>query len=234
MGWNKNRPLGTQTVSLADNDIRENNDALEASLDNEHQFTSADSSGIHKEGSARIYSDLAANIGAADSEEGRVYLETDTNKLKVTKAAGVWSQISPQHNFVRASWFPVADLLLDQVVWTEMTHAGLHAALTTTGGNILIQCTIGGIRVDTNDVVVMFVLYLDGAAVTAAANGMGAAPHIDGQSSPAENYRSLHLSWLATPVAAGAHTIELFYKLNNAGSAYALTQFGCNLVAMEM
>lgn len=81
--WSSSTPLGTSLIRDFDDLYRTDKSILEASLEEEHDFTGSPlTAGKHKLGSARVYVGLAAGKTAA-AEEGRVFFATDTDTLFV-------------------------------------------------------------------------------------------------------------------------------------------------------
>jgi len=92
-GWSKGLPSATSSVALGDDDIRSNNSVLQAAWEDEHYFTdgSANSAGVHKEGSARIFTQAAQPTAVAP--EGQLWHDTDDNALYVY-AGSAWTQVN--------------------------------------------------------------------------------------------------------------------------------------------
>lgn len=77
MAWDKTKPAGSQKLRLADDDIRANNDALEAALSAEHEFaTGGNQTGKHK-------TPTFLDNGGDPSQP------TGTNEVKLYNNAGV-------------------------------------------------------------------------------------------------------------------------------------------------
>jgi len=77
-------PSGTSLISEGDDLLRQHWDSLDTTIVEEHYFNdSAASAGIHKPGSARVFYGPASATSAvgASTDDGRLYLESDTGNL---------------------------------------------------------------------------------------------------------------------------------------------------------
>jgi hypothetical protein len=228
--WDKTKPAGTTLVSQADDYIRANWAALEDALGVEHQFTAADQSCYHLEGAARITIDTAANLGAADTEEGRAYYETDTTTLRYTDDADTWHQLSPKRNVAQGSWIQGDDEVhTDSIIWTDITNGDyvLHADLTTTGGDLLISASIS---VKAVGAPVYFLLEVDGNPVTEATNGLAwvwADAETDG-------YGTVNMERLVEGLAAADHVVKARWKVGAGGLATMQGNFAQTIVLEEV
>jgi len=107
MSWDKGKPIAGRKARYVDDDIRANNDAIEAAIHFGHDFaTGSTQTGEHNDGSAKIYSAAAApttkedGVTAlnADDVGKRLWLDTSVtpNVLKVLTAIGspnTWTAI---------------------------------------------------------------------------------------------------------------------------------------------
>ena len=107
MSWDKGKPIAGRKARYVDDDIRANNDAIEAAIHFGHDFaTGSTQTGEHNDGSAKIYSAAAApttkedGVTALDSDDvgKRLWLDTSVtpNVLKVLTAIGTpntWTAI---------------------------------------------------------------------------------------------------------------------------------------------
>ncbi len=104
MAWNKANPAAGIAAKQLDNDIRTNNDALEAALGNEHDFTTGSTqTGIHTQGSARCFwqaTEPLTRIGGAaftSADLGSLWIDSDDNKMYIlTATTPTWTNISTE------------------------------------------------------------------------------------------------------------------------------------------
>lgn len=90
MAWDKDLPNGGYTLRRSDNDIRDNNDALESALDNEHAFaTGGAQTGYHTQGSGRAFFQATAPSTRIDgtafvsADRGSLWADSDDNMLYI-------------------------------------------------------------------------------------------------------------------------------------------------------
>ncbi len=83
--WNKNMPSGSSLRSQGDDLMRQHWASLQSAIEDEHYFTdSPTTAGIHKQGSARIYTGTASQVSSPSdvtNAEGRLMFATDTGDL---------------------------------------------------------------------------------------------------------------------------------------------------------
>ena len=82
--WNKNMPSGTSLISEGDDLMRQHWGSIQSLVQDEHYFNdSLTSAGLHKAGSARVFYGPSSAMSAvgAGTDDGRLYLESDTGNL---------------------------------------------------------------------------------------------------------------------------------------------------------
>ena len=94
--WSSILPSGSASISVGDDNIRDNNVSLELAWEDEHYFTdgSATSAGVHKAGSARAFSQSAAPTAVAPI--GQIWHDSDDDALYIAEGAGTgnWTQVN--------------------------------------------------------------------------------------------------------------------------------------------
>jgi len=230
MAWDKDKPAGTTDVSQVDNDIRDNNAALETSLGQEHQFAPGDTGGEHLEGSGRAWVDVAANLALRDSARGRLFIETDTNTMRYGDAAGVWRELSPRRNVAKYSLTPEVPIQSAAVAWVDIGAGIVHVDITNREhGRLMLTATI-----TVKQLVAGHAGYLrfavDGIGVSAgvAPTGAGAVIEYEGRVVTITLTRLVEDTDNGISLAAGAHTVTVQWMNDAAGGTMELT-IGANL-----
>ena len=93
-GYSKNQPSGSSSIRDGDDMLRSDKSILEAALNDEHYFTpqtsaSSASGGIHRKGSARVFTGTRASLATPSSadSDGRLYYATDTESLHIIQTS---------------------------------------------------------------------------------------------------------------------------------------------------
>ena len=105
--WDKGSPAPGIKAKQLDNDVRTNNDALEAAIDNEHDFaTSGTQTGDHTQGSARCFFNDTAPATRID---GSSFIETDNGSLWIDTDDDAFYIMTDYSEVVAADkWTPVS------------------------------------------------------------------------------------------------------------------------------
>jgi len=246
MAWDKEKPAGGDEVATVDNSIRTNNAALEAAVNEEHSFaTGGVQTGEHREGSAVLYRDHDADVLVLDCRAGRAALAKDTHRLYVGNDAANWQQESPKHvtALAGATVNPEA-ALAEQAAWTAVPGFAAATEFTPSGDaastcDLLIMCSIVA-RCETDGGQLHFVLYLNGASVTAATNGLACIAYSQGGDA-LERVETITMVWLAAGVvkgagsgAGGAIQVQPRYKTTAGASGAMPAQFRPVLTIVEI
>ena len=102
--WDVAQPAGSLAVSLVDDQVRVDKSTLLAALGLEHTFGASDTSGIHREGAARIWVGTAAamltpttlSYTASTTGKGRLYFATDQDALYYGDGTETWAVLIPK------------------------------------------------------------------------------------------------------------------------------------------
>jgi len=88
--WNKDMPSGTSLVSEGDDLMRQHQESLENTIEEEHYFTdSVTSAGIHKKGSGKAFcADLSALSTSGADDVGRLFYAVDNESLHILGESG--------------------------------------------------------------------------------------------------------------------------------------------------
>lgn len=145
-GYTTTAPASGDLISAGDDEIRSSKSYIRAVLDDEHYFTTASASslsgGVHKRGSARIFSGARASLttpSSADSH-GRLYYAEDTGGLHFIATSSMSTILSP-HKPVSCVATATGALLGAGLDWVgvavgDTTGVGGHpAAWFGTGGS---------------------------------------------------------------------------------------------------
>lgn len=131
-GWSKGLPSGISNIALGDNDIRSNQSVVQAAFEDEHYFTdgSANSAGVHKEGSARAF--VQATAPTAVAPKGQLWLDTDTDRLYVAEAAGTgsWTTVLGDVTLTSAQTFSALQEFTSGVSASQLTVTGTVRAVS--------------------------------------------------------------------------------------------------------
>jgi len=234
--WNKSKPAGTTPVSQADDYMRANWEALEGNvgvtgIGNEHHFTSSDTECYHLEGSARAYVGTDTDKNAADSKEGRLYLATDNNKLYYGNSDEAWTQFRPKPNATQSS---IVFGLAPTTTSTTFTncHASLNTTITTTGGDLLIICTITGNN-GYKEKHIYFSLKVDSTQVTTAGYGLAM---IDADADGVANGAMATITMVrrVTGLSAGSHTVYPQWRVDADSEGHLATEYSHTVVVQEI
>jgi len=134
MVWTKTLPLGTKAGNLLDNDIRDNNEALEAAVDAEHVFASGeDQTGKHK----FAVEDEATRDGDSDYVAGSLSITTDTVSGEYVLTFAIDDEGIEWHTPLDAFLNNANDWVLGQYhTTTEIATVGANIASVWTEANI--------------------------------------------------------------------------------------------------
>lgn len=243
MVWDRNEPTGAREVSAVDNYLRDNQAALETALDAEHSFaTGGTQTGEHREGSAVCWRGLDADIGLVTPREGMLYFASDTRRLYIGNDATpcAWQAEAPRRNVHRGGTINAVDRALpEEAAWAIVpgftTTSFALSGDTGATSDLLITLRMV-VRCDTDDGIIAFTLWIDGAAVTAAGNGLAVAPHVDA-SDTNEQSVMISLTWLHTAVVkAGAGTIDIEprYQCTAGASGVVVAGFSTSINIIEL
>jgi len=234
--WDKSKPAGTTPVSQADDFMRANWEALEGNvgvtgIGNEHQFTSSDTECYHLEGSARAYVGADTDKSAADSKEGRLYLATDNNKLYYGNSDEAWTQFRPKPNVIQSSIVFEVPLTTTSTTF-ENCHFSLNATIITTGGDLLITCTLTGNN-GYKAKRVYFNLKVDTTLVTTAGWGLAM---IDADTDGVANGAMATITMVrrVTGLSAGSHTVYPQWKVDADSEGHLATEYSHTVVVQEI
>lgn len=142
-GFSNAQPSGLSSIRLGDDLIRADKVVLEAVLNDEHYFTpqtsaSSLSGGVHKAGSARIFSGLRASLStpASADSSGRLYYATDTESLHFYGASSTstinWGRAVPGAIGVSATTNVASGTSVPAVLSAELYDVG---GFFTAGGS---------------------------------------------------------------------------------------------------
>jgi hypothetical protein len=212
--WDVTKPGGTDYTNTVDDTIRADKAVLLSAIGAEHDFTAPTTTGVHAEGSARAWVDVAANEALRDSSEGRLFIETDTNTLRYGNAASAWTVLAPRRNIVKESLTPGGGVNYSNTAWANI--ANVTKAITLVGGRLLISCTI-----TVKETVAAHTGYLrlavDGVGVSAG-DAAGVMVEYTGVAQSFTLTRLVEDGDNGIDLAAGSHTVTVQWKVSAGGT----------------
>ena len=138
--WNASMPSGTSDVAHGDNLMRQHQNSLEITLEEEHYFAdSPTSAGIHKAGASRIsYGDLASL--KTTPEEGRTFYAVDDESLYFTGASATTKLSGAQQGGpVRSSISDTFGWYISSYTTTDRASGTTYRYLNAAGGNMTFR-----------------------------------------------------------------------------------------------
>jgi hypothetical protein len=236
MGWDVSKPAGTDAVNTVDNQIRADKQTLLDAIGAEHDFSASTTTGKHDEGSARCWVDTAANRSSRDSSEGRLFIETDTQKLYYGDSASGWQQFAPKRNIVKTSYTPTTQVSWNGTSFAKIT-ANMDRTITTKAGSeLLVTCT-GTVKTTVSGKNGYLCLAVDGIRVTDADNGQLVIPYNGGID------QTFTIARLVTDgdgpgdgvdLSAGSHTVSLEGKVDSGGACELVQDVNISLNVEEV
>lgn len=137
-GWTFGLPSGQSKVSNTDEEFRSLKSYVERWIEQEHYVTggSSASAGVHRLGSARIYSGPASQLSNPTGDGGnRLFFTTDTERLYVAQASSSsWSLASENVQTTSANSWSALQEFSDIAVTNHI--AGIASYVTKLGADV--------------------------------------------------------------------------------------------------
>ncbi len=203
-GFSVTVPSGTSAVSDGDNDMRSTKSYMKEWWEQEHYATdgSSASAGVHKEGSARAWSQSAAPTAV---NIGQLWHDSDDDAFYVAEAAGTgsWTQIS-------------ASVTLSSVnTWTALNNFSSNITVADITVTSAVDRILSGTRtIDVASIAAHFALSFDitvtgATTLSPVAIGRGALPDglfVTGFVNTADNVRCIVHNNTASAINPGSFT----------------------------
>ena len=134
MAWNKDLPIAGRKARYIDDDIRDiNNPALEAAIDDEHDFTTGGTqTGQHTQGSARCFFQDAAPSTRVD---GTAFTSTDFGSLWIDSNSSPDNQFNVLTAIGPVTWTPVST----EIIATLLAAARVFASTLGVTGDFAVN-----------------------------------------------------------------------------------------------
>lgn len=141
MSWDKNKPAGSTSFQQSDDELRENNDAIETALDAEHRFTT----GSNQSGRHSLSTNTTASLGALPSTiSGWIAWSTDERTGQRVLMTHDGSSVIPGDvEPVDGSGNPTLPRVNEASKFTSPQYAEWHE-LTVSGGEVTPLITTSG------------------------------------------------------------------------------------------
>jgi hypothetical protein len=233
--WDVTTPAGTDNVSTVDDTIRADKSTLLTAIGAEHDFSASTTTGVHDEGAARCWVDTAANRSSRDSSEGRLFIETDTQKVYYGDSGDAWVQLTPKRNTARLSTTPQTQISWTATAFTDISTLTVDIT-SKAGAELFIACTVT-LKNTVSGKKGYLCLGVDSVEVTDATDGQAVVEYDDARE------QTFTLTRLVQDgdgpgdgidLSAGSHTVTLRAKVESGGACELIQNVNQTIFVHEL